>query len=210
MTRLQSKVSITFDEAENGDEVFQLPKLVLNEDRYNIVSREGISVATMNKKAHLALRSLFLEYGIQYQGLIPKVKFKEKLDTAAQPVGLDSSYFTISMSVLVFGLRSSANLLAKALSRYRLFLQHPSIVLTDSLYENPQYPRMITSSFPNGTIIPPISVIAIQEDTEVDSLTAMVDEDPEDLITVINNLPRHDYLNEEAHIDNRVTATLLP
>ena len=210
MTRLQRKASITFDDAEKGEEVFQCPKLVLGEDRCDVQSQEGVSVATMNKKAHLALRSLFLEYDIQYQGLLPKVKFKEKLDTATQPVGLNSSNSTISMSVLVFGSRSIADPLAKALSRHRLFLQHPSIALTHNLYENPQYPRTITSSFPNGTIIAPISVTAVQADTEVGPLSAAVDQDPEDLIAVINNLPRHDYLNEKAHIDSRVRATLLP
>ncbi|KAL9082305.1 MAG: hypothetical protein Q9165_008920 [Trypethelium subeluteriae] len=204
------KAPIIFDEAENGKEIFLCPELVLDEDRCNIQSQEGISVAVLNKKSHSVLRSLSLEFDTHHRGLLPKAKFMEKLDTAGQHTGADSSNLEILMSVLVFGLRSIADPVAKALARHRLFLQHPSIVPKDILYENPQYPRTITSLFPNGTVIPPISVSAVQTHTEVDSLTPKSNEDPEDLITVIDNLPRHEYLNEEAEIDSRVKTTLLP
>ena len=209
MVRLQRSVPRTFDEVEKAGEVYLCPKVVLDEDRCDIQSQEGISIATMNKKAHSILRSLFLEYKIQYQGLLPKLKFMEKLDAATHPVGLDSSNVEISMSLLIFGLRLIADSLAKALSRHRLFLQHPSIP-THKLYENPQYPLAITSSFRNGTILPPISVTAAQVDTEAEPPIAAVNEDAEDLIAVINDLPRHDYLNGVAHIDSRIRATLLP
>jgi SWI/SNF-related matrix-associated actin-dependent regulator of chromatin subfamily A3 len=210
LIRLKQKVSLTFEEVAKGEEVFQIPKLILNEDLCDIQSQEGISVAIMHEKVRLALRSLSLEHKLHYQGLIPKVKFREKLDIAVQPIGLASSDLTISMSVLVFGLRSIADLIAKALSRHRLYLQHPSISTAPYLYENPQYPRMITPSFSNGTLIPPIHLAANHAREEVDALSDAVNDGPEDLIDIINNIPRHDYLSKETNIDSRVKAILLP
>ncbi|KAI9654108.1 MAG: hypothetical protein M1821_006819 [Bathelium mastoideum] len=209
LIRLQRKASNTFDEVEKAAEIFLCPKVVLDEYRCDIQSREGNSVATLNKKAHSILRSLFLEYNTQYQGLLQKAKFVEKLDAAAQPTGLYPSDLEISMSVLVFGLRSVADRLAKALSRHRLFLQHPSIP-THKLYENPQYPLTITSSSIDGTTLCQTSTTANQVDTKADFLAAAANEELENPIAVINNLPRHDYLNEAAPIDDHVRATLLP
>src|SRR5215469_4635138 len=208
ITHFQKGDSLTFEEIGRDEDVFQCPKLIFEEDRCDIQCQEGVSIASMNKKTHFALRSLSSRDEVRYKGLLPRAKFKEKLAAAAQASSLDSTDIICSMSLLVFGVRSIADTLANELSRYHLFLQHPYPVPTHILYENPQYPSMIASSFPNGALLPSISVEAFEPEIEADPCAEELEHDAEDLMAVINSLPRHDYL-KEADIDNRIQTTLL-
>jgi hypothetical protein len=210
LTCTHKKTSLTFVEAQRNGEDFQFLGISFHESYCEIQSQEGISVATMNKKAHHVLRPLSQEHNVRYQAVLPKVKLKETLDTPARPMHIAPTNRTIPISVLVFGPRSVSEHLAKALSRHRLFLQHPYVIPTQELYENPQYPRSITTSFLNGMILPPIALSATQGDKEIETSAGGADPDPEDLIAMINNLPDHDYLNKDTDIDARVTAVLLP
>jgi len=101
-----------------------------------------------------------------------------------------------------------ADSLAKALSKYRLFLQHPNPKPPGLEYVNPQYLAMVGSYLPNGAILAPIPMDTFDLDA---SRRSDVEQDPEDevdLRTVMDNLPQHAYLRE-ADIDGRVKATLL-
>jgi SWI/SNF-related matrix-associated actin-dependent regulator of chromatin subfamily A3 len=208
ITQLQNQNSITFEEAGRDEDIFQSPKLVFEKDCCDVQSQEGVSIASMNKKAHFVLRSLSSIGRVRYKGLIPRAKLKEKLDTAARSSGPKSSDLTCSMPLLVFGGRSIADSIAKELSRYCLFLQHPYPMPIPFLYENPQYPNIISSSFSNGALLPPISVETFQPGLEADLRGEERGHDAEDFMALMDNLPRHDYL-KEAVIDNRIKTTLL-
>jgi len=101
-----------------------------------------------------------------------------------------------------------ADSLAKALSKYRLFLQHPNPKPLGLEYVNSQYLAMVGSYLPNGAILALIPMDTFDLDV---SRRSDVEQDPEDevdLRTVMDNLPQHAYLRE-ADIDGRVKATLL-
>jgi hypothetical protein len=101
-----------------------------------------------------------------------------------------------------------ADSLARGLSKYRLFLQHPTPKPPGLEYVNPQYLTMAGSYLPNGAVLAPIPMDAFDLDA---SRRNDVDQDPEDevdLKAVMDNLPQHAYLRD-ADIDGRVNATLL-
>jgi len=109
------------------------------------------------------------------------------------------------MAMLIFGPRFISETLARELSRYRLFLQHPYPMPTNTPYENPQYLSMVGSSLPNGALLPPLLAEAPHRDTYQ---SARVDQDDEiDLATVIDNIYTPSDL-KKVDIDKRIGATL--
>ncbi|RYP47846.1 hypothetical protein DL768_006163 [Monosporascus sp. mg162] len=202
---LQTRQSITFDEIRRDNDVFACLELVIEEDRCDILAN-GISVATMNKRTHLALNSFSSAKALKCSGLLSKAKLNQKLAVAAEPPGSGSPKLTCTMEILVFGPRTIGDVLARHLSWYRLFLQHPYPMPNDVDYENPQYLGMVGSSFSNGTILPPIPIDTFQE--KPDSSKTPDEDELVDLDSVMDNLPRHDYL-QEANIDKGIEAALL-
>lgn len=201
---MRDKRSITFDEIRRDNDVFASLELVIEEDRCDILVK-GISIATMNRKTHLALQSLSCAKMLKYTGMVPRLEFHQKLAAAAKPPGVSSPNLACTMATLIFGPRSVAETLAKDLSRYHLFLQHPYPMPTHVVYENPQYLGMVGSSFLNGAVLPPIPVEAFQRDTDRSN---ELDQDEEvDLVAVIDNLPRYDYLRQ-VDVDGRIRTAL--
>lgn len=196
-----------FEEIVKDQDNFIHLDLIFEQDRCN-VQFKNISVATMNTKTHHALRSLQSKLRVRYEGLVTRVEFKEKLDSVMKPLGADISKLTWSMDIQIFGVRSIGDAVAKELSQYRLFLQHPYSVPFDVAYENPQYPSMLRSSFTNGAVLPPISIEASHRETKIHLHPEDLDDDVEELSAVINDLPRHDYLRE-VDIDKRIQTDLL-
>jgi hypothetical protein len=164
----------------------------------------------MQTKIQHALQKLMScsEERVRYEALVHQAEFKEKLDTAMQPLGVDKSKLPWSMSIQIFGVRSIADTVAKELSKYRLFLQHPCPVPFNAVYENPQYFSMVGSSFSNGAVLPPISVETTQREIESNAVSEELDHGLDELKAVMNNLPRHDYLRE-ADVDERINTDLL-
>jgi hypothetical protein len=187
--------------------IFSSLDLAIDEDRCDIIAA-GVSVGTMNKKTHLALKSLNPQ--TVYKVMVPLQEFREKLAAAKFSPGMASSNITCVMAIVLCGPRSIADSLAKDLSKQRLFLQHPDPRLPDTRYENPQYLSMVGSWLPNGAILAPISTdLFIQHET--DRLNAVNREDAEDevdLRAVMDNLPRPERIIE-ASIDGRVMTALL-
>lgn len=162
----------------------------------------------MNTKTHSALKSLQNRETLKYTGLIPRSELQQKLSAAAEPLGSSSTKLSCLMGILVFGPRWVADTLAKNLSRYHLFLQHPDYRPDDAPYYNPQYLGIPGSSFVNGAILPPILTKALQTDIE-ESVKLQHDDLPgPDLETVMDNLPQPSHLRE-AEIDNKIRTTLL-
>jgi SWI/SNF-related matrix-associated actin-dependent regulator of chromatin subfamily A3 len=202
---VRDKQSITFDETRRDTDVFASLELVIEEDRCDILVK-GISIATMNSKTHLALKNLSSAEMLKCTGMVPRSELHQKLAAAVKSPGVSSLKLACTMGILIFGPRSVAETLAKDLSRYHLFLQHPYLMPTHVVYENPQYLGVVGSSFLNGALLPPIPAEAFQRDTD---RSDEVDQDEEvDLAAVIDNLPKHDYLRE-ADVDGRIRATLL-
>ena len=136
---------------------------------------------------------------------MPRPELHQKLAAAAKSPGVSSPKLACTIAILIFGPRSVAETLAKDLSRYHLFLQHPDPRPSHVVYENPQYLSMVGSSFLNGALLPPILTEAFQGETD---RPEEFDQDEEvDLVAVMDNLPEHDYLRE-ADVDGRIRATL--
>ncbi|KAK2762331.1 hypothetical protein FQN54_001341 [Arachnomyces sp. PD_36] len=95
--------------------------------------------------------------------------------------------------------------LAKELSRYRLFLQHP-YPKPDIDYENPQYLTISGAPFSNGAILPPIRDDRLQQAAR--SSDEIDDDEIDNFTTLLDNLPRHDYLGE-AIVDRNIRTELL-
>jgi hypothetical protein len=160
----------------------------------------------MNTKTHSALKSLQNSENLKYIGLIPRSELQQKLSAAAESLGVSSTKLPCLMGILIFGPRFVAETLAKDLSRYRLFLQHPDYLPDDARYDNPQYLKITGSSFANGAILPPISTEALQKD--IKQSVKLEHDDILDLHTVMLNLPRPTHLRE-AKIDHNIRTTLL-
>ena len=196
---------MSFREVGSGDDVFACLDLAMDEDLCDIQAK-GVSIGTMNKKTHLALRKIGSREALEYIGLLPRIELVKKLAAVPKHHGPGLPILTCSMDILVLGPRSVAGTLARDLSRYRLFLQHPYPMSTPLPYENPQYFEITGCSFPNGAILPPILTGDLEQDShpsdEVD------DDEIVDLPTVMDNLPELDYLRE-ADVDGRIGAKLL-
>jgi SWI/SNF-related matrix-associated actin-dependent regulator of chromatin subfamily A3 len=205
----QSKDSKTFEKIGRDEDIFAYLDLIFGQDRCD-VQFQGINIATMQTKTQHALQHLmsYSKERVRYKALVPQTELKEKLDAAIQPLGADKSKLPWSMNIQIFGVRSIADTVAKELSKYRLFLQHPCPVPFNAVYENPQYLSMAGSSFNNGAVLPPISVEATQSEIESDAVSEELDHVLDELKAVMNNLPRHDYLRE-ADVDKRINTDLL-
>lgn len=145
---------------------------------------------------------------VRYKALVPRAELHEILDAVIKPLGVDKSKLPWSMNIQIFGVRSIADTVAKDLSKYRLFLQHPSPVPFNINYENPQYLSMVGSSFTNGAILPQISVQKAQTEIESSVVFEELDNGLDEIRAVINNLPRHDHLRE-VDVDKRINTELL-
>jgi hypothetical protein len=186
--------------------VFASLDLAIHEERCDIITA-GLPIGTLNKKTHLALKSL--PSRPLCKGMVPKQEFQEKL-AAAEPLSRGMSLLNKSctMAIILSGPRSIAESLAKGLSKYHLFLQHPDPKLPGMEYQNPQYLTMVGSWLPNGAVLAPIAPEFFNKDTDRRDNADQEPENEVDLRTVLDNLPQPAYLRE-ADIDGRIKTTLL-
>ncbi|KAI1458191.1 SNF2 family N-terminal domain-containing protein [Annulohypoxylon moriforme] len=176
-------------------------KLVLSNESGDIVDTFGNTIATLNKKTYSALSSVAAS--------ISPVRFDLIQETIDQKGPSTSSSINRSyVGLLVLGPRSVGNDLAKELSRYHMFLQHPVTLPSNFSYENPQYLNIAGASFSNGSLLPAITGYdEIESNSDVPPLQE--DEQQVDTISyVLDHLPEHTYL-KEAEIDPRISTTLL-
>lgn len=199
--------------------------LVFAQDYCDIQApNSGITVARLNKRTQHALvlveRSESLAGKVQYRALLPLAELHQRLGRLEPQISklTGSSQASWSMSMLITGPRSISQTLAKALSRQRLYLQHPStqVLPEDISYENPQYLAMVGSSLSNGALLAPMLLGPNQEmeSSEIkmasqQTETRSLDDDVVDVITMLDHLPRHEYLMQ-APVDSRIVTVLLP
>lgn len=205
ISRIKTSQSIRFDEIKRDKDIFACLEVVIAEDGCDILAK-GVSVATMNNRTHLALNTLSSKEKLKCSGLLSKANLDQKLAVATQPLNPGPPKLTCTMDILIFGPRMIGDVLARHLSRYHLFLQHPYPMPIDLDYENPQYLGMVGGSFSNGAILPPISADAFQR--APDSSNKLDDDDSVDIHAVLDNLPKHDYLRE-VNMNEGLETTLL-
>jgi SWI/SNF-related matrix-associated actin-dependent regulator of chromatin subfamily A3 len=205
----QNKYSKAFEKTGRDEDIFAYLDLVFGQDRCD-VQFQGLNIATTQTKTQHALQQLIYcsKERVRYKALVARAEFKEKLDAALQPLSVDKSKLRWSMNIQIFGVRSIADIVAKELSKYRLFLQHPYPMPFNAAYENPQYFSMVGSSFTNGAVLPPISVEATQREIESNAVSEELNHGLDDLRAVINNLPKHECL-KEVDVDERINTDLL-
>ncbi|KAK3377269.1 SNF2 family N-terminal domain-containing protein [Lasiosphaeria ovina] len=201
-----NRPAMTLNEVQGKDgTVFVSLDLVIGEDRCDILA-SGFPIAIMNKKMHLALKSLVSQP--LYRGMVPREEFQQKIAAAEISPGIASPNVSCTVAIILCGPRSIGESLAKDLSRFRLFLQHPNPKPLGLEYENSQYLRMFGSWLPNGAFLAPIPTESFDQDTDRRSNLDRELDDEMDLRAVMDNLPKPAYLRE-ADIDGRVKATLL-
>ncbi|PYH39514.1 DEAD/DEAH box helicase [Aspergillus neoniger CBS 115656] len=159
--------SLCFDEISEENEDFALLHLFIQDDRCDLLSKQGNCVATLNTKTHHALSSMRLPEPPTWLGVIPKFELHQRMKIVVEssPSARWSSKATCTMSILVIGSPSVAQILARELARYHLFLQHPNPKPEYLEYKNPQYLSGVGAPCLNRPILPPILGIAKPNDT---------------------------------------------
>ncbi|KAI0971966.1 hypothetical protein F4678DRAFT_478970 [Xylaria arbuscula] len=193
------------DRLGKDSEDFATLELAFSDDRCDVLAY-GVPVATMGSKTHFALKSLSSAAALRYSGTVLRSEFHRKLTAVAKSTNNHSSKIFCNIALLLFGPWSTKDTLAKDLSRYHLFLQHPIPMPEGVVYENPQYLRIVGSSFRNGVILPPIGIDIFQQGASRSS-TPDPDE-PTTVTSVLDNIPRNDYIRS-VDIDVRIKTTLL-
>jgi len=193
---------------EDGDSVVYLD-LIFGKDRCD-VQFQGINIAAMQTKAQHALQRLKAcsKETTRFEALVLQAEFKEKVQAVMQAFGVGKDKLPWSLNIQLFGVRSIADIVAKELSKFRLFLQHPDPKPLSTAYENPQYLSVVGSSFTNGAVLPPISVEMKQKRLDIYGVSHESDDGLEELRGVINSLPKHEYLRE-VDVDDRINTNLL-
>ncbi|KAH8586237.1 SNF2 family N-terminal domain-containing protein [Bisporella sp. PMI_857] len=204
----QNEGSKVLEQIEGDQQdTFAYLDMVFVQDRCDIQFK-GTNFATMNTMTHRALTYLPSKEKVRYKALVPRTEFKQKLYAITQSLSVDVSQLVWSMDIHMFGVRSTADTVAKGLSKYRLFLQHPSPMPFDIPYENPQYFGKVGSSFTNGFILPPISAGPSQGPAELHPSSEDLDHRIDEVMAVINDLPRQDY-GREVDVDKRIRTDLM-
>jgi hypothetical protein len=187
----------------------------MHEDHSELQSNDGCSVAVINKKTHLALICLSSSAkSIEYKGLVSRKEFNSRKDsnqrvsTHSKPANSEPPYSRCRIHIYLFGTRIDAAVVGQELSRYRLFLQHPSPSFYDTTYENPHYLNLPGNSLPSGTLLPPIFSKNIECETRNTDTTGSIGHEVTDVFTIMNDLPKQGYL-EKAQTDKRIQTTLL-
>ncbi|KAK3294356.1 SNF2 family N-terminal domain-containing protein [Chaetomium fimeti] len=201
---LHACTTLTEIQGQDGT-LFACFDLVIQEERCDIVAA-GLPIGILNKKNHLALKSLAPRP--LFKGMVPKQEFQQKLAAAELSRGMSLPYQSCTMAIVLSGPPSIAESLAKGLSKYHLFLQHPDPKLPGMEYQNPQYLTMVGSWLPNGAVLAPIAPEFFNKDTDRRDNADQEPENEVDLRTVMDNLPQPAYLRE-ADIDGRIKTTLL-
>ncbi|CAG8962047.1 hypothetical protein HYFRA_00005089 [Hymenoscyphus fraxineus] len=197
-----------FEGIREDEDTFTNLDLIFGQDRCE-VQFQGTNIATMQKKSQRALQQLIScsKERIIFKAIVSSIELKKKMYMIMQSSVVDESHLPWSINIQIFGVRADADIVAKELSKYRLFLQHPVPRPSDAIYENPQYLNTFGSSFINGAVLPPIVVEASQKDSSHNLVSEELLDDADQVRAVINNLPKQDYL-EEAIIDERIKTEL--
>ncbi|KAJ5338183.1 hypothetical protein N7452_004911 [Penicillium brevicompactum] len=204
-----TKASATSEQAERGDEALLCLNFVMNEDRCELESEDGRPIATMNKKTHLALNDLASSVkSIEFKGVTSRRELYQRLSTSSEPFNSKSPKLCWGIQIYVFGARADVAVVGRELSRYRLFLQHPSPSVDDTTYENPHYLNLPGNSLPNGAILPPISSEILDRDTAHTEVAGSINHEVTDVFSAINDLPKQDFL-KKVETDGRIQTTLL-
>ncbi|OTA95555.1 hypothetical protein M434DRAFT_393615 [Hypoxylon sp. CO27-5] len=194
----------------NDEEALDI-KLQFMDGRGNLVDSSGRILAVLNNKTHLILSRLVSKFQIHFSGIIRRdgQSYQTPTNTNPQRPSTHGLNTGSSADLLIFGPQAVADDLAKELSRYHMFLQHPVPFPSSVPYENPQYLNIPGASFSDGSLLPAIDRL---DELESGSNVTSSQEDDEqqitDLTRVIDRLPHHDYL-EEAKIDTRISTSLL-
>lgn len=197
--------SIAFDQVGRDNEVFASFDLHISQDRCDLLA-QGSPIATMNRQSHFALTSLSSAASLEYTGIIHQTQSRKIPVATTKALPATSSKLTCAMALLIYGPQSISDSLAKELSRFRLFLQHPTPIASHIVYKNPQYLSMAQSSFANGAILPPITNEIIEPNN--DQTVELDCNEFTDLLDVVDHLPRHQQLRE-ADVDQRIKTPLL-
>ncbi|KAK3389795.1 SNF2 family N-terminal domain-containing protein [Podospora didyma] len=188
--RVHDRHPIPFDEIGIGNNLFSSLDIVIQDDRCDIQAR-GISVATMNQKTHLALKSISCAKYFKCIGTIPSSELRQKLNASELHPDTKSPEPICLIAIHVSGPRSIAEDLAKELCRFRLYLQHPIPMPPNVIYENPQYLGTVGSFLPSGALLPPIEMEVVSKGS------TRPDDNAEnavlDLRTLLENLPARGY-----------------
>ncbi|KAI1130798.1 SNF2 family N-terminal domain-containing protein [Nemania abortiva] len=188
----------------SGDD-FTILQIEISEDRCDVLTN-GIPIATMATKIHVAVTSLSSAAVLRYNGTVHHSELRRKLAEAAKSPQAHDSKISCKIGLTIFGPSSVKYVLAKDLARYRLFLQHPIPMPKGIVYENPQYLSIVASTFSNGAILPPIPTESFQKGPG--TMSSSDPDEPTTITAVLDHLPRHEYLSG-VKIDKSVRTTLL-
>ncbi|GLA64998.1 hypothetical protein AtubIFM54640_006733 [Aspergillus tubingensis] len=211
----RGQLPLPYTQATRDTGVFASLDLFIQDDRCDIVSKQGIYIATLNTRTHHALSSIRLPEAPTWLGVIPKFELQQRIKSVAESSATAkwSTKLTCTMSVLVIGSPSIAQALARELAQHHLFLQHPE-PKPDLEYSNPQYLSLAGAPCLDRPILPPILGIAKQNDTNGLDVLGKEDQghdncdyDDDDARAILDDFPQQ-ALRNEIDVDNRIRTKL--
>ncbi|PWY84198.1 hypothetical protein BO83DRAFT_395201 [Aspergillus eucalypticola CBS 122712] len=214
---VEDRSSLCFDELSDEYEDFALLHLFIQDDRCDLLSKQGTCVATLNTKTHHALSFMRLPEPPTWLGVIPKFELHQRMKIVAEssPSARWSSKATCTMSILVIGSPSIAQILARELARYHLFLQHPNPKPEYLEYNNPQYLSGVGAQCLNRPTLPPILGNTKQNDTDGLDVLGKAGQghdscdydDDDDARAILDDFPQQ-ALRNEIDVDKRIRTKL--
>ncbi|KAJ5723739.1 hypothetical protein N7488_001774 [Penicillium malachiteum] len=183
------------------DLCFGMLNIIISEHYCQLQSKYDEPVAVMNKKAQHALFSVLSSAkSIKYRGFISQEDLIAPIAPAAK----------FLMRIDVLGARADKKTIGQELSKYRFFLQHPSPILSDGIYENPHFLNTGgEGGFANGTLLPPLLPHNLDQPKPSRQLDtpATVEKEATDFFSLIDGLSQPIY--EKIPTDQRIRASLL-
>lgn len=189
-------------------------KAAIGQHSGTLVSDCGKRLAYLNNKTHMALREVSSNHNISCTALIKGDVLEGHLTAVNNALGQKSrsasGIVPFTFDLLVFSPKHLADLVARTLAKYMLFLQHPHPYTYTEAYENPQYLDIPGASFSAGSILPPLNkdLVDAYESAEAQQVKKGSKQDVLDPSSILDDLPIPKGIHA-IDIDSRIKAKLL-
>ncbi|KAI0123677.1 SNF2 family N-terminal domain-containing protein [Xylariales sp. AK1849] len=182
-------------------------QLFIDDNLCQIRTQTGTFIGDMNTKTHQALKSLSVAHRLLYTGLIRQTDLQGMIVDTSSLLPSRSPNANCLMDLVICGPGLVADDLARGLSKFRLFLQHPAWLPPESKYENPQYLGLVGSRLLPGTVLPPICIDIDAKNIEDALATTDGGKPIMDAADILNHIPAYNDL-KEVDVDDRIMTQL--
>lgn len=181
-------------DGQEDREKFDRLEVVPRHDYFVLQKAPGADVAVMNTHVSSCLRNLRKDASIRYEGLMDIVEWQETMQ-AWKKTGKAGN---LTVDINVYGPLEDFEKVGRALSKARLYLQHPHHSTEGALYKNPHY--LTFSNAPNLNLdVPTVAVSSTQGVPSVPQYSVSY---------ALEDLHQREYLRQ-IEVDQRIRTPLL-